>query len=99
MEDFTNMNPQTNREWLQYISRQLDDIKESANEDREIVADYMAKTDSWIKCHDDEYKAHVSLNTTYYERVDHINTSVKGWNVINSIGVVLAAILGYLGLR
>jgi alpha-D-ribose 1-methylphosphonate 5-triphosphate diphosphatase PhnM len=98
-ENLANLNPSTNREWLQYISRQLDDIKESAAEDRETVADYMKKTDAWIKCHDDEYAEHIIKAGTYCERVDNLVPQVRGWNIANSIVAGVAAVLAYIGFK
>ena len=98
-ENLANLSPSTNREWLQYISGQLDDIKESAAEDRDVVANYMKKTDDWIKCHDAEFKVHADKNTMYYERVDNLVPAVRGWNIVNSVAAAIAVVMGYLGLK
>ncbi len=98
-ENLANLSPSTTREWLVYISGQLDDIKESAVEDREIVADYMKKTDNWIKCHDAEYAEHIIKAGTYYERVDNNVTMVRSWNIVNSLVAGVAAVLAYLGIK
>lgn len=32
------------------------------------------------------------------ERIDHIETSVKSWNIINSVGAVIAVVLAAIGI-
>jgi hypothetical protein len=98
-ENLANLNPTTTREWLVYISGQLDDIKESAAEDREVVADYMKKTDSWIKCHDDNLAISNTKTSMYFERVDNLVPQVRGWTLVNSIAALAAMVMGYLGLK
>lgn len=91
MESIPNLNPSTNKEWFMHLSTKIERLEESQVEYTDTLADFMKEVREWKKCKDEK-------DTTYYERVDNIDNRVKGWNVINSIGVVLASVLAFFGL-
>ena len=98
-EDLTNMNPQTNREWFMFLNTKIDAILESQSDDREVLADYMQKTNDWIKCHDAGLSTNLKTLERHDEKIDQLEKRVNGWNIINSLGVIIAGILAALGLK
>ncbi len=99
MDNFTNLNPQSNREWLMHINEKLDALIVSHNEDREDFERIINKWDDWKDCHDKEYAVHMKAATEGLTKLDIVEKRVNSWNVINSLGVIIAAILAALGLK
>lgn len=87
-----NLEPQTTREWLQYIDHRLNIITRSQYEDHGILISLNEKTDARLK----ELERSNDKNC---EAIGTLKTRVNNWNVINSIGVVIAAILAAFGLK
>jgi len=98
-DNLSDLHPQTSREWFQFLNTKIDTILESQAEDRETVITYMERTNDWIKCHDKEVLAREKLAEKHTEKIDQLEKKVNGWNVINSLGVIVAAILAALGLK
>jgi len=98
-DNLSDLHPQTSREWFQFLNTKIDTILESQAEDRETVISYMERTNDWIKCHDKEVLAREKLAEKHTEKIDQLEKKVNGWNVINSLGVIVAAILAALGLK
>lgn len=98
-DNLADLHPQTSREWFQFLNTKIDTILESQAEDREMVISYMDKTNDWIKCHDKEVLAREKLAEKHTEKIDQLEKKVNGWNVINSLGVIIAGILAALGLK
>jgi hypothetical protein len=94
-----DLNPSSTKEWLMHINNKLDDALESQADDRDSFIKYMERIDKWIECHDKEKVIEVRQFSTLVEKVDHVEKRVNGWNVLNSLGVIVAAILGALGLK
>lgn len=97
--DLSDLHPQTTREWFMFLNTKIDTILESQAEDRETLISYMEKTNDWIKCHDKEVLAREKLAEKHTEKIDQLEKKVNGWNVINSLGVIIAGILAALGLK
>ena len=98
-DNLSDFHPQTSREWFQFLNTKIDTILESQAEDRETVISYMESTNDWIKCHDKEVLAREKLAEKHTEKIDQLEKKVNGWNVINSLGVIIAGILAALGLK
>lgn len=99
MDDVENLSPKTNREWLQKITRDLQDLSDDRANDRAMLTDFMEEFRGWKKEHDaKEYEFQKSI-AKYFEKVDSIEKRVNGWSAINSIGVIIASILAALGLK
>lgn len=98
-DSLKDLHPQSTREWFMYLNSKIDAILESQADDRETIADYMQKTNDWIKCHDATLHVNVQTLTTTVEKVDQLEKKVNVWNVLNSLGVAVAAILAALGLK
>ena len=94
-----DLTPSTTKEWLMTINGKLEDALESQADDRDAFIKYMEKIDKWIECHDRDKVTEVRQFSTLVEKVDHVEKKVNGWNVLNSLGVIIAAILGALGLK
>lgn len=97
--DLSDLHPQTTREWFMFLNTKIDTILKSQAEDRDSLIDYMQKTNDWIKCHDKEVLAREKLAEKHTEKIDQLEKKVNGWNVINSLGVIIAGILAALGLK
>ena len=98
-DNLSDLHPQTSREWFQFLNTKIDTILESQAEDRETLISYMEGTNNWIKCHDKEVLAREKLAEKHTEKIDQLEKKVNGWNVINSLGVIIAGILAALGLK
>lgn len=94
-----DLNPSSTKEWLMHINGKLDDALESQADDRDSMIRYMEKIDKWIECHDKTKIEDAKAFSTLAEKVDHTEKRVNGWNIINSLGVIFAAILAALGLK
>ena len=97
--DLLDFYPQTTREWFMFLNTKIDTILESQAEDRDTLIDYMQKTNDWIKCHDNGLVQREKLAERHDEKIKELERKVNGWNILNSIGVVIAAILAALGLK
>jgi hypothetical protein len=97
--DLSDLHPQTTREWFMFLNTKIDTILESQAEDRDTLIDYMQKTNDWIKCHDNGLVQREKLAERHDEKIKELERKVNGWNILNSIGVVIAAILAALGLK
>jgi hypothetical protein len=97
--DLSDLHPQTTREWFMFLNTKIDTILESQAEDRDTLIDYMQKTNDWIKCHDNGLAQREKLAERHDEKIKELERKVNGWNILNSIGVVIAAILAALGLK
>ena len=105
--DFTNPEvPTTMREFYMLywadrhnLNLKLDDIKSSQMESDDMLADYMQKTNDWIKCHDQGLLQREKLAERHGEKIDQLEKKVNSWNILNSLGALIAAILAALGLK
>lgn len=91
-DNFTNLEPQTTREWLQHINHKLDGLAESQSEDHVLLRSLNEKTDERLKTLE-------SANTKNCEAIDTLKAQTRSWNVINSLGTVIAGIIAALGLK
>jgi len=82
-----------------YLNTKIDSILESQAEDRDVLINYIEKTNSWIKSHDQDLIGNLKTVEKHNEKIDQLEKRVNGWNVINSLGVVIASILAALGLK
>jgi len=97
--DLSDLHPQTTREWFMFLNTKIDTILESQAEDRDSLIDYMQKMNDWIKSHDSGLVQREKLAERHDEKIKELERKVNGWNILNSIGVVIAAILAALGLK
>lgn len=97
--ELSDLHPQTNREWFMHLNTKIDSILESQSETDEMLDDFMQRTNDWIKCHDDGLRQREKLAERHDEKIKELERKVNGWNILNSIGVVIAAILAALGLK
>ena len=98
-ENLSDLHPQTSREWFQFLNTKIDTILESQAEDRDTLIDYMQKTNDWIKCHDNGLVQREKLAERHDEKIKELERKVNGWNILNSIGVVIASIWAARGLK
>jgi hypothetical protein len=98
-DNLSDLHPQTSREWFQFLNTKIDTILESQAEDRDTVISYMEKTNDWIKCHDKDLTSNLKTLEKHNEKIDQLEKKVNTWNVTNSLGVIVAAILAALGLK
>lgn len=98
-DNLSDLHPQNSREWFMYLNTKIDTILESQAEDRETVISYMEKTNNWITCHDKDVLVREKLAEKHTEKIDQLEKKVNAWNLTNTLGVIVAAILAALGLK
>ena len=105
-DDLSNLNPSTTREWLQHISvkmdamdKKIEEAMESQAEDRENLLAIVGKWDDWKGSHDKEQTSTLLAIGKHAEKIDQLEKRVGTWGAINSLGVIIAAILAALGLK
>lgn len=81
----STLEPNTTKEWLVHINNRLNAVILNQSDFRDTQDALSSKMDTVITC-----------QATQDIRIDHLETKVNGWNVINSIGVVIAGILAIL---
>lgn len=91
-DNFTNLEPQTNREWMQLIVRKIDDLAESQQEDREDFMSMFDKWNTWKECHDKELAANLGTLTKHNEKIDQLEKKVTAWSLTNTLAAIGAFI-------
>jgi hypothetical protein len=76
--------PKTTREMFQFIMRDIGDLKSGMAEFNSLKV----RVTTVEKC-----------QGVQEESISTLKTRVNGWNVINSLGVIIASILAALGLK
>ena len=92
VENFSNLNPQSNREWLMHINEKLDALIVSHNEDREDFETIINNWDDWKKCHDKELSANLQRLSKIDEKVEQIEKKVNTWSLTNTLAAIGAFI-------
>jgi len=82
------LEPNTTKEWLMHLDNKLNAVILNQADSREKQSAMDTKLDTVITC-----------QATQDIRIDHIETRVNSWSLINSVGVVLAGILAAIGLK
>ena len=82
------LEPNTTKEWLVHINNKLNAVVLNQADFRETQDLMSGKLDTVITC-----------QATQGIRIDHLETKVNSWSVINSLGVLIAGILAALGLK
>ena len=88
MADVKDLNPSTTKEWLMSINTRLDMVVKNQSDFKVTQIELSEKMDSVITC-----------QSTQDIRIDHLEKRVNGWSLTNSIGVVIAAIMAFFGLK
>jgi hypothetical protein len=83
-----DLNPSTTKEWLMSINTRLDMVVKNQSDFKVTQIELSEKMDSVITC-----------QSTQDIRIDHLEKRVNGWSLTNSIGVVIAAIMAFFGLK
>ena len=91
-DNLRDLHPQTNREWFMHLNAKIDTILESQAEDREILANYMDKTNDWIKCHDQNLSSNLQTLTRQGEKIDQLEKKVNAWSLTNTLAAIGAFI-------
>lgn len=82
------LEPTTTKDWLVHMNNKLNSVILNQADFRETQNAMDGKLDSVITC-----------QATQGIRVDHLESRVNSWSLINSIGVIIAGILAALGLK
>jgi len=82
------LEPQTTKEWLMHLNNKLNDVIVNQADFREKQDVVSTKIDTVITC-----------QATQDVRIDHLETRVNSWSTINSLGALIAMILGAFGLK
>jgi hypothetical protein len=64
-DNFSDLKPRTDREWLQHLNVKVDTIIQTQAEDREDILALFGKWDSWKDCHDRELKTNIDTLTRH----------------------------------
>lgn len=97
--DLSNLNPRSDREWLMKLNWRFDMLEESIAEDRETYLNIFKELKTANEKQDGKIDGLEKCSTTSTEKIDQLEKRVNGWNVLNSLGVIIAGILAALGLR
>jgi membrane-bound ClpP family serine protease len=98
--DLTNINePKTNREVILKIVRLVEEASEDRADDRDLIESFIKKQDSMNEKMDVRLKCIETSSGVYEEMLSSLKEASKKWDVINSAGVILVAILTALGLK
>lgn len=92
VDNFTNLNPQSNREWLMHINEKLDALIVSHNEDREDFETIINKWDDWRDCHDRELVTNLKTLEKHNEKIDQLEKKVNTWSLTNTVAAIGAFI-------
>ena len=98
-DDLTNLNPVSTREWLQHLNRRFDVLESSIANDRETMIGFMEKTNEWIKCHDVGLVQREKMAERHDEKINQLEKKVNAWNMGNTVAAIIAAIMGFFGLK
>ena len=98
-DDLTNLNPVSTREWLQHLNRRFDNLESSIADDRETMIGFMEKTNEWIKSHDQGLVQREKMAERHDEKINQLEKKVNAWNMGNTVAAIIAAIMGFFGLK
>ena len=84
----STLEPSTTKEWLVHINNRLNAVILNQSEFRETQDALSGKMDTVITC-----------QSTQDIRIDHLEKRVNNWSLLNSLGVIGAAILAAFGLK
>jgi len=99
-DDYSNIDePRTNREMYQKIIRMIQEDRDDRQEDRELLEKFITKQDSLNQAMDDQLKKFSECLVQHTEAIGTLKDSSKKWDITNTIGVLLVAILSALGLK
>jgi len=98
-DDMTNLNPVSTREWLQHLNRRFDNLESSIADDRETMIGFMEKTNEWIKSHDQGLVQREKMAERQDEKINQLEKKVNAWNMGNTVAAIIAAIMGFFGLK
>ncbi|MFA5368090.1 MAG: hypothetical protein WC333_09445 [Dehalococcoidia bacterium] len=83
-----DLNPSSTKEWLMFINTRLETVVTNQKTFSDKQDELSDKMDTVITC-----------QSTQDIRIDHLEKRVNGWSALNSIGVIIAAILAAFGLK
>ena len=77
------------------LDQKLDQLSKAV---ADIVIDY-TKIDECIRLLQQIVAVHTEQISNQTKRIDSLDTQVKAWGGVNTLGVIIASILGYLGIQ
>lgn len=99
-DDYSNIDePKTNREMYQKIIHMIQEANEDRQEDRELLEKFIGKQGDINKSLDDQLRKLNDCVIQHSEAITTLKDSSKKWDITNTIGVLLVAILSALGLK
>lgn len=99
-DDYSNIDePRTNREMYQKIIRLIQASNEDRQEDRELLEKFIDKQGELNKSVDSQLKKLSDCMIEHTANIDTLKATSKKWDILNSAGVLLVAILTALGLK
>jgi hypothetical protein len=100
VDDYSNIEePRTNREMYQKIIRMIQEDRHDRQEDRELLEKFIEKQDELNKAMDDQLKKFSECLVQHTEVLGTLRETSKKWDVTNSLGVIIVAILSALGFK
>lgn len=99
-DDYSNIDePRTNREMYQKIIRLIQASNEDRQEDRELLEKFIDKQGELNKSVDSQLKKLSDCMIEHTANIETLKETSKKWDILNSAGVLLVAILTALGLK
>ena len=100
------MNPPTNKDLITSVDHKVDllilrfdDYREADKERLENTQKILNDLTKLVKEHDDRIKKNENCLGQKAIKIDNLEKRVSNWSLLNSLGVVVAAIMGYLGIQ
>lgn len=97
--EINDLQPHSTRDWFIHLNTKIDSIMESQADTDEMLANYMQKTNDWIKCHDESLHTNLRKLERHDEKIDQLEKKVNTWNITNSLGAIIAGILAAIGIK
>ena len=101
-----NMNPPTNKDLITGVDHKVDiliqrfdDYKEADKERLENTQKILNDLSDIVKEHDNRIKDNENCLGKKSVKIANLESRVNSWSLLNSLGVVFSAILGYLGIK
>jgi len=100
------MTPPTNKDLITSVDHKVDllilrfdDYRDADRERLENTQKILSELATLVKEHDDRIKVNENCLGKKSVKIDNLESRVNNWSLLNSFGVIIAAILGYLGIQ
>ena len=99
------MNPPTNKDLITSVDHKVDiliqrfdDYQEADKERLENTQKILNDLSELVKKHDEKIQENITCLGKKSVKIANLESRVNSWSLLNSLGVVVASILGFLGI-